>query len=216
MSRNEKDNFVATKAEKTFDDDGNIQVAKVIKIDDKLLLKKLEDTGGNIRKSKLLNGTASLSSVLSYEKIDKNIEEISKILSVKNVMYYIIEKKGAKMENLTFSDRKLYGPIDNNYYAISINVFDSKKNKKIYTSNIYTNIGDNITSWTSDDEYFSNFNRLNQGILYAPQKYHIDIKRQEMKAASDSLYFERAIILRDEINKLENNANKLLQIIIEK
>jgi hypothetical protein len=55
MSRNEKDNFVATKAEKTFDDDGNIQVAKVIKIDDKLLLKKLEDTGGNIRKSKLLN-----------------------------------------------------------------------------------------------------------------------------------------------------------------
>jgi hypothetical protein len=55
MSKNEKDNFVATKAEKTFDDDGNIQVAKVIKIDDKLLLKKLEDTGGNIRKSKLLN-----------------------------------------------------------------------------------------------------------------------------------------------------------------
>ena len=53
MSRNEKDNFVATKAEKTFDDEGNIQVAKVIKIDDKLLLKKLQDTGGNIRKSKL-------------------------------------------------------------------------------------------------------------------------------------------------------------------
>jgi len=53
MSRNEKDNFVATKEEKTFDDDGNIQVAKVIKIDDKLLLKKLQDTGGNIRKSKL-------------------------------------------------------------------------------------------------------------------------------------------------------------------
>ena len=53
MSKNEKDNFVATKAEKTFDDEGNIQVAKVIKIDDKLLLKKLEDTGGNIRKSKL-------------------------------------------------------------------------------------------------------------------------------------------------------------------
>ena len=57
---------------------------------------------------------------------------------------------------------------------------------------------------------------MNQGILYAPQKYHIDIKRQEMKAASDSLYFERAIILRDEINKLENNANKLLRIKIEK
>ena len=31
MSRNEKDNFVATKAEKTFDDDGNIQVAQVDK-----------------------------------------------------------------------------------------------------------------------------------------------------------------------------------------
>ena len=55
MLKKENDDFVATKAEKTFDDDGNIQVAKVIKIDDKLLLKKLEDTGGNIRKSKLLN-----------------------------------------------------------------------------------------------------------------------------------------------------------------
>ena len=31
MSRNEKDNFVATKEEKTFDDDGNIQVAGVDK-----------------------------------------------------------------------------------------------------------------------------------------------------------------------------------------
>ena len=31
MSRNEKDNFVATKEEKTFDDDGNIQVAQVDK-----------------------------------------------------------------------------------------------------------------------------------------------------------------------------------------
>ena len=31
MSRNENDNFVATKEEKTFDDDGNIQVAKVDK-----------------------------------------------------------------------------------------------------------------------------------------------------------------------------------------
>ena len=31
MSRNEKDNFVATKAEKTFDDDGNIKVAEVDK-----------------------------------------------------------------------------------------------------------------------------------------------------------------------------------------
>ena len=53
MSRKENDDFVATKAEKTFDDEGNIQVAKVIKIDDKLLLKRLQDTGGNIRKSKL-------------------------------------------------------------------------------------------------------------------------------------------------------------------
>jgi hypothetical protein len=31
MSRNEKDNFVATKVEKTFDDDGNIKVADVDK-----------------------------------------------------------------------------------------------------------------------------------------------------------------------------------------
>jgi hypothetical protein len=31
MSRNEKDNFVATKEEKTFDDDGNIKVAGVDK-----------------------------------------------------------------------------------------------------------------------------------------------------------------------------------------
>jgi hypothetical protein len=31
MSRNEKDNFVATKEEKTFDDNGNIQVAEVDK-----------------------------------------------------------------------------------------------------------------------------------------------------------------------------------------
>ena len=31
MSRKENDDFVATKAEKTFDDDGNIQVAQVDK-----------------------------------------------------------------------------------------------------------------------------------------------------------------------------------------
>ena len=31
MSKNEKDNFVATKAEQTFDDEGNIQVAEVDK-----------------------------------------------------------------------------------------------------------------------------------------------------------------------------------------
>ena len=31
MSRNEKDNFIATKEEKTFDDNGNIQVAQVDK-----------------------------------------------------------------------------------------------------------------------------------------------------------------------------------------
>ena len=157
------------------------------------------------RKLKLLSGTAPLSSVISHEKIEKNIEEISKILSVKNVIYYVIEKKGAKTDNLTYSDRKLYGPIDKNYYAISINVFDSEKDKKIYNSNVYANIGDNVTSWTGDDEYNSDFNRLNQGLLYASQKYNIDIKRQEMKAASNNLDFERAIMLRDEINKLENN-----------
>ena len=33
----------------------NTKVAKVITITDKLLLKKLQSTGGNIRKSKLLN-----------------------------------------------------------------------------------------------------------------------------------------------------------------
>ena len=91
------------------------------------------------------------------------------------------------------------------FALISINVFDSEKDKKIYNSNVYANIGDNVTSWTGDDEYNSDFNRLNQGLLYASQKYNIDIKRQEMKAASNNLDFERAIMLRDEINKLENN-----------
>ena len=167
------------------------------------------------RKLELLNGTAPLSSVFSYQKIKKNIEEISKILSVKNVIYYVIEKKGFETDNLTYSDRKLYGPIDKNYYAISINVFDSEKEKNIYSSSIYVNIGDNVTSWTGDDEYASDFDRLNRGILYAPQKYQIDIKRQEMKAASDSLNFEQAIILRDEINKLEIKANQLLQVKVE-
>ena len=33
----------------------NIKVAKVITITDKLLLKKLQSTGGSIRKSKLMN-----------------------------------------------------------------------------------------------------------------------------------------------------------------
>ena len=57
MSRKENDDFVATKEEKTFDDDGNTQVAdaKIIKIDDKLLLKKLHDKGGNIAKTSLKN-----------------------------------------------------------------------------------------------------------------------------------------------------------------
>ena len=35
--------------------DNNTKVAKVITITDKLLLKKLQSTGGSIRKSKLLN-----------------------------------------------------------------------------------------------------------------------------------------------------------------
>ena len=35
--------------------DKNIKVAKVITITDKLLLKKLQNKGGSIRKSKLLN-----------------------------------------------------------------------------------------------------------------------------------------------------------------
>ena len=69
MSRKENNDFVATKAEKTFDDDGNIQVAEVIKIDDKLLLKKLQDSGGNIRKSKLKN--KKMSDVLGKRKFKK-------------------------------------------------------------------------------------------------------------------------------------------------
>ena len=55
MSKKDNSDFIATKEEKTFDDEGNTQVAEVIKITDKLLLKKLQDTGGNIRKSKLKN-----------------------------------------------------------------------------------------------------------------------------------------------------------------
>ena len=69
MSKKEDNDFVATKAEKTFDDDGNIQVAEVIKIDDKLLLKKLQDSGGNIRKSKLKN--KKMSDVLGKSKFNK-------------------------------------------------------------------------------------------------------------------------------------------------
>jgi hypothetical protein len=69
MSKNRDDDFVATKAEKTFDDDGNIQVAEVIKIDDKLLLKKLQDSGGSIRKSKL--NKKKMSDVLGKRKFKK-------------------------------------------------------------------------------------------------------------------------------------------------
>jgi len=68
----ENDDFVATKEEKTFDDDGNTQVAdaKIIKIDDKLLLKKLQDKGGNIAKSSLKN--KKMSDVLSKKDWKKN------------------------------------------------------------------------------------------------------------------------------------------------
>ena len=64
--------FVATKVEKTFDNDGNTQVAdaKIIKIDDKLLLKKLQDKGGNIAKSSLKN--KKMSDVLSKKDWKKN------------------------------------------------------------------------------------------------------------------------------------------------
>jgi len=72
MSRKENDDFVVTKEEKTFDDDGNTQVAdaKIIKIDDKLLLKKLQDKGGNIAKSSLKN--KKMSDVLSKKDWKKN------------------------------------------------------------------------------------------------------------------------------------------------
>jgi hypothetical protein len=70
MSRKENDDFVATKAEKTFNDDGEtIEVAEVIKIDDKLLLKKLQDSGGSIRKSNLKN--KKMSDVLGKSKFNK-------------------------------------------------------------------------------------------------------------------------------------------------
>jgi len=64
--------FVATRVEKTFDDDGNTQVAdaKIIKIDDKLLFKKLQDKGGNIAKSSLKN--KKMSDVLSKKDWKKN------------------------------------------------------------------------------------------------------------------------------------------------
>tara|TARA_Y100000593_G_scaffold68045_1_gene125055 strand:+ start:160 stop:369 length:210 start_codon:yes stop_codon:yes gene_type:complete len=44
MSRNEKDNFVATKEEKTFDDNGNIQVANA-KTDNKKSLNIIRQKG---------------------------------------------------------------------------------------------------------------------------------------------------------------------------
>jgi len=70
MSRKENDDFIATKAEKTFNDEGEtIEVAEVIKIDDKLLLKKLQDSGGSIRKSKLKN--KKMSDVLGKSKFNK-------------------------------------------------------------------------------------------------------------------------------------------------
>ena len=56
MSRKENDDFVATKEEKSFDDDGNTVVAtgpKVIELGPKILLKKLQDSGESISKSSL-------------------------------------------------------------------------------------------------------------------------------------------------------------------
>jgi len=41
MTRNEKDNFIATKEEKTFDDNGNIQVANA-KTDNKKMISTLK------------------------------------------------------------------------------------------------------------------------------------------------------------------------------
>ena len=55
MLKKDNSDFVATKIEKTFDDEGNTQVADVKHLEDQFLLKKLQNTGGNIRKSKLLN-----------------------------------------------------------------------------------------------------------------------------------------------------------------
>ena len=73
MSRKENDDFIATKEEKSFDDDGNTVVAtgpKVIELGPKILLKKLQDSGGNIRKSSLAK--KKISDVLSKKDWKKN------------------------------------------------------------------------------------------------------------------------------------------------
>ena len=49
--------------------DNNIKVAKVITITDKLLLKKLQNKGGSIRKSKLLN--KRISDTMTKKEWDK-------------------------------------------------------------------------------------------------------------------------------------------------
>jgi hypothetical protein len=71
MSRS-NDDYVATKVEQTFDDDGNTKVAdaKVIKLGPKILLKKLQDEGGNIAKSSLKD--KKMSDVLSKKDWKKN------------------------------------------------------------------------------------------------------------------------------------------------
>ena len=71
MSRS-NDDYIATKVEQTFDDDGNTKVAdaKVIKLGPKILLKKLQDEGGNIAKSSLKD--KKMSDVLSKKDWKKN------------------------------------------------------------------------------------------------------------------------------------------------
>ncbi len=51
----------------------NTKVAKVITITDKLLLKKLQSTGGNIRKSKLLNKPIRSTMIEAIKLLKKRI-----------------------------------------------------------------------------------------------------------------------------------------------
>ena len=67
------DDYVATKDEQTFNDEGEtikVADAKVIKLGPKILLKKLQDEGGNIAKSSLKD--KKMSDVLSKKDWKKN------------------------------------------------------------------------------------------------------------------------------------------------
>ena len=60
MSRNKKDDFVATKSEKTFDDDGNIKVAKLDKKKLNIIRQSGQKAGTKFSINKLLNKKAKV------------------------------------------------------------------------------------------------------------------------------------------------------------